>query len=285
MLNDVTASVYSPRDTGWVSPVRFTHEDILGELERVSRSALGKKKALQKMLRFVVKATLDNQTAYLKEYTIATLVFGKGDNFDPRMTSLVRTQAHKLREVLLAYYSADPGHPGPWVWIPPGSYRAVFHRNPTHNPLGRIPEVNSGEADSTIRFFQVAEPTVLSRGSDLSSIASAVVRLQRDHPALGRGGASTTEASGSSCEYRSAGAGALAPSEFEVKHTIVELDDTLVLTAYLLAGKEKAVVFGRSFSVGWSGNAGAFMSQIAPELSAFICTAGMIVDSLERRDR
>lgn len=235
------------------------------------------------MLRFVVEATLDDQAASVKEYTIATLVFGKGVDFDPRLTSLVRTQAHKLREVLLAHYGALSSHTGPWLWIPPGSYRAVFDRNPAQNRLGKIPEATSGNLRLTVPRCRVAPPTVLARGSDLSSVASAVHRLQSEHSGWARRVTSPSEPTRSLCGARNEGAS--RPCDFEVKHTIVELDGSLLLTVYLLAGEEKSVLFGRSFSVGWAGNPVASISQIAPELSAFVCAAERIIETLDRTAR
>lgn len=283
MLSNINGEERLPETGGGLSAVPFSREAILKELDRLSRGALMKKKALQKMLRFVVEATLDDQAASLKEYTIATLVFGKGDDFDPRMTTLVRTQAHKLREVLQAHYAGDSNHTGPWLWIPPGSYRAVFDCNPAHNRLGKIAEATSGGLRLTIPRCHVAHPTVLARGSDLSSVASAVHRLQSEHAGWARRVTPPSEPTRRLRDGMNDGAG--MPCDFEVKHTIVELDDSLLLTAYLLAGEEKSVLFGRSFSVSWAGNPVASISQIAPELSAFVCAVERIIETLDRSGR
>jgi len=283
MLSNTIVEERLPAGGVGLSAVRFSRDAVLNELDRVSCSALMKKKALQNMLRFVVEATLDDQAASLKEYTIATLVFGKGVDFDPRMTSLVRTQAHKLREVLLAHYGAHSSHTGPWLWIPPGSYRAVFDSNPAPNRLGEHPAETTGDLCLTVPRCRVAHPTVLARGGDLSSIASAVYRIQSEYSGWARWVASPSEPTRSLCEGRNERAN--RPCDFEVHHTIVELDGSLLLTGYLLAGEDKSVLFGRSFSVDWTGNPAASISQIEPELSAFVCAAERLIETLDRSRR
>jgi hypothetical protein len=54
-------------------------------------------------LRFLVEHALAGQQDQLKEYTIATMAFGRPESFDPRVDSLVRVQATRLRGLLNAY--------------------------------------------------------------------------------------------------------------------------------------------------------------------------------------
>src|SRR5689334_18318130 len=53
---------------------------------------------LQSLLKYIVGATLDGQSERLKEYSIAVDVFGRPEGFDPRLDSIVRTQASRLRK-------------------------------------------------------------------------------------------------------------------------------------------------------------------------------------------
>lgn len=263
-------TVAQPSDTDAVSSVSFSRSEIIIELDRVSRTALGRKKALQKMLRFVVEATLDDKGGSLKEYTIATLVFGKGDSFDPRMTSLVRTQAHKLREALVAHYSSNPRPTGPWLWIPAGSYRAVFHHNPGREPYSCSCAERIETSDTSTPLFHIAAPVLFPRESDLTAVARAIVHAQRKDGAWDKQWSVTSAASSGRNEHGSGHPNSLPLSEFEIKQTIVELEGGLLLTSYLLGGRSRSILFGRSCFVEWDGNSVAAISRMEPHLSEFI---------------
>jgi TolB-like protein len=87
---------------------------------------------LQSMLKYIVGATLDKQTDRLKEYSIAVDVFGRPEGFDPRLDSIVRTQASRLRKQIALYYERQGARETVRIEAPPGSYQAVFSR--------RVPE-------------------------------------------------------------------------------------------------------------------------------------------------
>src|ERR1700730_16871858 len=60
-----------------------------------------------RFLRYVVEQTLQGRGEKIKEYTIATEVFGRDESFDPRLDPLVRVEATKLRSRLATYYKND----------------------------------------------------------------------------------------------------------------------------------------------------------------------------------
>jgi len=83
---------------------------------------------LQHFLDFVVQKTLAGEAQHLKEYVIATQVFNKPSNFDPRLDSIVRVHARRLREKLKEYHEG-PGKAAPvWVVMPKGGYFPEFVR-------------------------------------------------------------------------------------------------------------------------------------------------------------
>jgi hypothetical protein len=53
--------------------------------------------SLCKLLQYLAKQALDHPDAPLKEYQIATEVFGRPANFDPQSDSTIRVQAGRLR--------------------------------------------------------------------------------------------------------------------------------------------------------------------------------------------
>ena len=63
----------------------------------------------------------------LKEYTIATEVFGRRSDYDPRIDSVVRVQAGRLRTKLQEYYTAEGKNDQIVIDLPKGHYHPVFN--------------------------------------------------------------------------------------------------------------------------------------------------------------
>src|SRR5712692_1492689 len=73
----------------------------LEQLERVLQSqTLAGSESLRGLLQYVVLKATGDQAVHLKEYTIATEVFGRSGDFDARTDSVVRVQAKRLRAKL-----------------------------------------------------------------------------------------------------------------------------------------------------------------------------------------
>jgi TolB-like protein/Flp pilus assembly protein TadD len=94
-----------------LSPV--SESEVRGALERVLNSEpFQRSPQLQRFLRYVVEETLAGHGPRLKEYVIGVEVFGRPSDYDPRIDSLVRVEARRLRGGLEAYYQtvgrADP---------------------------------------------------------------------------------------------------------------------------------------------------------------------------------
>lgn len=81
---------------------------------------------IQILLRYLVTATLDDDTEHLKGYTIGIDVFDRDESFDPMLDSIVRVQVGRLRK-MLAHYYVTAGEPQKiLIEIPKGQYGAVF---------------------------------------------------------------------------------------------------------------------------------------------------------------
>jgi len=64
------------------------------------------------MLHYIGKKFLDGQEQVLKEYNIGAEALGRAPEFDPKSDSIVRVEAHRLREKLKRYYETEgAGHP------------------------------------------------------------------------------------------------------------------------------------------------------------------------------
>jgi hypothetical protein len=66
----------------------------------------------------------------VKEYQIATEVFGRQADFDPQLDSMVRVQAGRLRAKLGEYYNSEGSSDHLIVELPKGSYAIAFHERP-----------------------------------------------------------------------------------------------------------------------------------------------------------
>ena len=73
-------------------------EEKLGELEKIlSARTLQASESLRAFLRFVCERTIQEPDGQLKEYVIATEVFKRRSDYDPRIDSVVRVQAGRHR--------------------------------------------------------------------------------------------------------------------------------------------------------------------------------------------
>jgi hypothetical protein len=98
------------------------------------------------LLRFVVERTLNGQGEQRKEYTLGAEALGRGDEFDPRMDSIARAEASRLRSRLTLYYATEGQGDAFRIVMPKGSYQPQFQEA----PLGE-PRVYKSELSKLIR--------------------------------------------------------------------------------------------------------------------------------------
>jgi len=119
-------------------------EQCLSQIEKlVGSQVLHGSESLCKLLRYLAKHALDHPGAPIKEYQIATEVFGRSDDFDPQLDSMVRVQAGRLRGKLAEYYSVNGVGDSVVVDLPRGTYVIAFH----HRPNAAKPHINSEEVN------------------------------------------------------------------------------------------------------------------------------------------
>jgi hypothetical protein len=100
---------------------------IRAELERIAQSRWFRDSSkLQDFLRFAVEESLAGRAGEVKETTVATEVFHRRPDFDPRTDSIVRVQATTLRKKLAAYYESDGAGSLLRIELPRGHYVPVF---------------------------------------------------------------------------------------------------------------------------------------------------------------
>jgi len=104
-------------------------EPYLAAVESITRSnALHGSESLCKLLRYLAGHALQNPGVALKEYQIATEVFGRPRDFDPHLDSAIRVQAGRLRMKLAEYYATEGADDAIVVEFPKGTYALTFHR-------------------------------------------------------------------------------------------------------------------------------------------------------------
>lgn len=110
--------------TGHVTNV----EPRLVEIDRLVNShTLHGSESLCKLLRYLADHAIRKPGLALKEYQIATEVFGRPTEFDPQLDSLVRVQAGRLRSKIAEYYASEGAEDPILVELPKGTYALTFH--------------------------------------------------------------------------------------------------------------------------------------------------------------
>jgi serine/threonine-protein kinase len=98
------------------------------ELARVlSSSGFIRNERLSRFLRFVVERHLDGRDEEIKESLIGVEVFGRKPDYDPKLDSVVRTEAARLRARLAEYYGREHREGRLVIELPKGGYLPVFH--------------------------------------------------------------------------------------------------------------------------------------------------------------
>jgi serine/threonine-protein kinase len=120
-----------------------------GNLEGLSRAAVAsqldkiltsstfiRSKRLGRFLRFTVEQCLDGRQNSLKEYLVGVEVFNKLESFDPRIDSIVRVEARRLRSKLERYYQTEGKDDGVIIQFRKGSYVPLLMTRDQMKSLG-----------------------------------------------------------------------------------------------------------------------------------------------------
>jgi hypothetical protein len=103
-------------------------ERFLEQIEKIIQShALRKAESLCRLLRYLAEHAISQPDVPVKEYQIATEVFGRSEDFDPQSDSAIRVQAGRLRLKLLDYYAHEGASDQVVVEMPNGVYSLSFH--------------------------------------------------------------------------------------------------------------------------------------------------------------
>jgi hypothetical protein len=129
----------------------------LAQIERLlgSRSLHGSE-SLCKMLRYLANHSLDHPGVAPKEYQIATEVFGRNEDFDPHLDSMVRVQAGRLRAKLAEYYATEGTSDRLVVEMPKGTYALTFNERTLPLPEEKSSAAVAGPATPPKTAFPIS---------------------------------------------------------------------------------------------------------------------------------
>jgi TolB-like protein len=170
-----------------------TEQEIRGELLQIlSSEGFANADRMSAFLRYVVEQALAGTGDQVKEYVIGVEVFDRDEHYDPRVDSIVRVEARRLRTKLDEYYAGPGVNDAVIIRIPRGSYVPVFERRslevqpaalPGQDPLPvparrRISwHIGLGLAAATIALVALAARSTGLWATDGSTPAATIVVL------------------------------------------------------------------------------------------------------------
>lgn len=153
-------------------PGALSRDSINTQLERVLGSKVfARSPRISRFLKFVVEQTLDRHEDTLKEYLLGVEVFGRADSFDPRVDSIVRVEARRLRFKLERYYQTEGRGDTVHIQFRKGCYVPFFGEKRAGDPGS-----GSSELDGVPFVIGIEDPHVFAlhaRGRACLARASA----------------------------------------------------------------------------------------------------------------
>jgi TolB-like protein len=143
----------------------------LEQLAKILDSRIFRKsERMRRFLRFIVETTLAGKQSEIGEYSLGLEVYDRTDEFDPRLNSIVRVDAARLRSKLREYYETEGNFDVIHIEIPKGTYKPVVTNDNAPRSFNHQAEAFPRRAEKAIAIMPFL---------DLSP--------QRDQWQLGRG--------------------------------------------------------------------------------------------------
>jgi tetratricopeptide (TPR) repeat protein len=141
--------------------------EIRAQLDLVLRSrAFIQSHRIRRFLQFVVEESLLGQPHRLKEYLIGLEVFDRREAFDPRVDSIVRVEARRLRYKIEEYYRTEGRDDAVRIVLRKGSYVPIFEYRTT----------NSTAAPSSRRSMEIGLLSLMNATSESGATADEIQR-------------------------------------------------------------------------------------------------------------
>ncbi len=138
-------------------------DEIRAALDAIlSAPAFLRSERQSQFLRFVCDTAIKGDAAKLNEYVIAHEVFGRGADYSPGEDSIVRRQAHSLRQKLHDYYAQEGRDSQIRINIPSGHYVPVFTHVDQPGGPPALPESTAPVPDPLSDVRQITAPRPLA---------------------------------------------------------------------------------------------------------------------------
>ena len=129
---------------------------------------------LRRLLQYLAAHTLDGSDRALKEYGVGVDVFDRGSDFDPRIDTIVRVQARRLRAKLDDYYRREGISDSIVITVPKGRYAIEYEA---------APAVGGSPLEESSRFSQPPEKLdseAAARGTPAAIVVLPFLNLSGD---------------------------------------------------------------------------------------------------------
>jgi hypothetical protein len=162
-------------------------ERNLRQIDRlVTSQTLHGSESLCKLLRYLAAHAVEQPGVPVKEYQIATEVFGRPADFDPQVDSTIRVQAGRLRVKLTEYYASEGTEDSILVELPKGTYVLAFHHRVIASKNHDIADADRLPAESPARSRSWMIATLLmAAGLIVAAVTIAALLASRKASAGG----------------------------------------------------------------------------------------------------
>ena len=148
-------------------------DEVRSQVERIlaNRRFIASERSAT-FLRYVVDRTLAGDSAAIKEVVIAVEIYGRSADYDPKIDSVVRVEASRMRAKLKSYYDEEGSLDPILITIPKGGYVPIFEvRESAELTL----EIAQPLAASIEPLPQLPKPVRKSVGLSWALLAAAVI--------------------------------------------------------------------------------------------------------------
>ena len=119
-------------------PEAVSDAEVRQQLRRIVESDIFRRSAqMERFLTLAVERALSGRSEELKESSLGRDVFNRGEHYDPRIDSIVRVEAQRLRRKLREYYEEQGRGDPVIITLPPGGYVPVFAHQQRASPRAR----------------------------------------------------------------------------------------------------------------------------------------------------
>jgi len=167
-----------PAEKGTAAAGPAAVESALGRI--LNSKSFAESPRLRALLEFIVRRSIQEDYGSLKETVIGVEIFGKPNDFDPRLDACVRVAANRLRAKLRAYYEDEaPGDPIR-IALPEGHYLPSFsERWPGGGSPGN-PRPAAGP-DSRVARAGTGTGLFVGRQAELQALGKHLARAVEGH--------------------------------------------------------------------------------------------------------